>query len=59
MSRRESRCRMHSGLGQLKPLFWLAAFLVLATVAGCGRRGAPSPPGPPDQITWPRVYPTQ
>jgi hypothetical protein len=27
-------------------------------IAGCGKKGAPSPPGPPDQVTWPRVYPT-
>jgi predicted small lipoprotein YifL len=27
-------------------------------LAGCGKKGPPSPPGPPDQITWPRVYPT-
>jgi hypothetical protein len=31
--------------------------LVLA-VAACGKKGAPSPPGPPDQVTWPRTYPT-
>ena len=29
-----------------------------AAVAACGKKGPPSPPGPPDQITWPRVYPT-
>ena len=32
--------------------------LVAATLlAACGKRGAPSPPGPPDQITYPRSYP--
>ena len=37
---------------------WLAALLALAVVAGCGKRGAPSPPGPADQITYPQNYPT-
>jgi predicted small lipoprotein YifL len=34
--------------------------LLLGTVmlAACGKKGPASPPGPPDQITWPRSYPT-
>ena len=32
----------------------LAAALLLA---GCGKKGPPQPPGPPDQITWPHSYP--
>ncbi len=41
----------------------MRAALVLALVgplllAACGKKGPPSPPGPADQITWPRVYPT-
>ena len=28
-------------------------------LAGCGRKGWPQPPGPPDQITTQRVYPAQ
>ena len=37
----------------------VAVLLLLAAVglAGCGKRGAPSPIGPPDQVTYPRVYP--
>ncbi len=34
--------------------------LVLAMVlalAGCGKRGDPSPPGPADRIIYPKVYP--
>jgi predicted small lipoprotein YifL len=30
----------------------------LALLAACGKKGAPDPPGPPDKITYPRVYPT-
>ena len=32
--------------------------LVLAAVlVGCGKKGQPSPPGPADQVTYPRQYP--
>lgn len=26
-------------------------------LAACGKKNAPQPPGPPDQITFPRTYP--
>jgi predicted small lipoprotein YifL len=35
-------------------LLLLAATLILA---GCGKKGPPSPYGPPDQVTFPRAYP--
>ena len=38
------------------------ALLVLLAVLGlaaCGRKGAPTPPGPPSAITYPRVYPSR
>lgn len=37
-----------------------AALVLLAVLilASCGKKGSPSPPGPPDQITFPRSYPT-
>lgn len=38
------------------------ALLVLLAVLGlaaCGRKGAPSPPGPPSAIIYPRVYPAR
>ncbi len=31
--------------------------LAAALLGGCGKRGGPSAPGPPDQITYPRSYP--
>ncbi len=34
----------------------LAIGLALA-VAGCGKKGPPSPPGPPSAITYPKSYP--
>jgi predicted small lipoprotein YifL len=43
----------------MRPALFLAlAFLTLA-LAGCGKKGAPSPPGPPDQIIYPRSYPSR
>ena len=32
--------------------------LALLLVA-CGRAGPIAPPGPPDQVTWPRAYPSR
>jgi hypothetical protein len=29
----------------------------LLALSACGKVGAPSQPGPPDQITYPRTYP--
>jgi len=34
----------------------LIAFALL-TLAACGKKGAPLPPGPADQITYPKAYP--
>jgi predicted small lipoprotein YifL len=28
-------------------------------LAGCGKRGSPSPPGPANEVTYPKVYPTR
>ena len=32
---------------------------MLLPLAACGKKGAPSPPGPPDKVTYPRVYPSR
>jgi len=31
--------------------------VTLLTLAACGKKAAPAPPGPPDQVTYPRSYP--
>jgi predicted small lipoprotein YifL len=31
---------------------------LIVMLTACGKKGPPSPPGPPDQVTFPRVYPT-
>lgn len=42
------------------PAAWLIIMLLAAPLlAACGKRGAPSPPGPPSQVTFPKTYPTQ
>ncbi len=33
------------------------AMLALGLLAACGRVGPPRPPGPADQVTFPRPYP--
>lgn len=35
----------------------ITALLALGLLAACGRVGPPRPPGPADQITFPRTYP--
>jgi predicted small lipoprotein YifL len=34
------------------------AAVLCAVLAGCGKEGAPNPPGPADQVTYPKLYPT-
>lgn len=38
-----------------------AAVLVLAVLllAGCGKKGAPSVPGPQSEVIFPKVYPSR
>jgi len=37
----------------------LAALLLAAgLLAGCGKKGPPDPPGPPDKVIYPKAYPT-
>jgi len=38
-------------------LLAVTLFGVLGLTA-CGKKGPPSPPGPPDQIIYPKSYPT-
>jgi len=36
----------------------LLTLLLASTLAACGKFGGPTPIGPPDQITYPKAYPT-
>jgi predicted small lipoprotein YifL len=42
----------------MKAALLAAAMLGVLLLAACGKKGAPDPPGPANQITYPRVYPT-
>ncbi len=42
----------------MRALLAIAMALVLSVVA-CGKRGPPQSAGPPDQVTYPRVYPAR
>jgi predicted small lipoprotein YifL len=37
----------------------VAALIALVLLASCGKKGAPSAPGPAVEITYPRSYPSR
>jgi predicted small lipoprotein YifL len=37
----------------------VAIATALLLLAACGKKGPPVPPGPPDQVTYPKTYPTR
>ena len=46
--------------GHLRPSVTRAAVLTLVlavAITACGKKGPPLPPGPADQVTYPRLYP--
>ena len=36
-----------------------AMLLALGLLAGCGKKGAPSVPGPASEVIYPKVYPSR
>ncbi len=38
---------------------WAAALLLALGLAGCGKKGGPSAPGPASEIIYPRTYPSR
>jgi predicted small lipoprotein YifL len=36
----------------------LLLLIGLGVLAACGKKGPPEPPGPPNKVIYPRVYPT-
>ncbi|MDT7950137.1 MAG: lipoprotein [Acetobacteraceae bacterium] len=37
----------------------ILALLALTLLAACGKKGSPVPPGPSNEITYPRQYPSR
>jgi len=37
----------------------VAALLGVMLLSACGKKGAPTPPGPADEINYPRSYPSR
>jgi len=35
----------------------LISIMLALALAGCGRRGSPTPPGPASDVIYPHVYP--
>jgi len=42
-----------------RSILLLFVVLLAAPLAACGKKGAPSPPGPPEKVIYPRVYPAR
>ncbi len=40
------------------PIVLALAIALTTALAGCGKKGVPAAPGPADQVTYPRSYPT-
>lgn len=38
---------------------FVASICAALALSACGKKAPPVPPGPADQITYPKVYPTQ
>lgn len=49
---------MDRGAG-VKAFLLLLVLALPAALAGCGKKGSPAPPGPANEIIYPRQYPSR
>jgi len=54
---RDSRANVFASFFKKKR--FLVLLLACGAIAACGKLGPNQPPGPPDQVHWPKIYPTQ
>ena len=52
----DSGAKVFASFFKKKPFFLL---LLCLTATACGKVGPNQPPGPPDEVHWPKLYPTQ
>jgi predicted small lipoprotein YifL len=44
----------------VKTALLIAPFLIaLVLLASCGKKGSPNPPGPANEVSYPRTYPSR
>ena len=58
-SERGARGGALAGHAGMRAGLMLLALLGVLILTGCGKKGPPTPPGPPEEVIWPRGYPTR